>query len=98
MRRLKMREVAEMVGVSLSLFRRHLYGYEKSRLLVNFPEPCARGRRVLWLDIDIEKWLAAQSTYKPAETPVADPVLAPPLVQVKLSRPRGRPRKIVASL
>jgi len=89
MRRLNLKQVADKACVSVPLFRRHLYGYEKSPLLADFPAPCARGRRLLWLDADVDAWLAAQSTYKPAAQ-AAQPAPAEP-------RRPGRPRKIAAA-
>lgn len=94
MRRINLKQVADKVCVSVALFRRHHYGQEKSPLLAGFPPPCARGRRLLWLDADIDAWLAAQSTYKPSAAPIPAPAPAPVSAP---KRPRGRPRKLAAA-
>lgn len=83
--RIDMHAAAARAGVSYSTLRQHHYKQQISGLLTDFPAPCARGQKLLWLDTDIDAWMAAQSTY-PAPSASAPPVLA--------SKTRGRPRKI----
>jgi predicted DNA-binding transcriptional regulator AlpA len=90
MRRITIDEAARRASVSLSTLRKHVYGQRLSPLLLGFPEPCARGRRLLWLDVDIDAWLAAQSTF------VSDEVVPPVLHSFVVAKPKagpGRPRK-----
>lgn len=63
-------------GVSYSILRRHVYRQTLSPLLKGFPEPAARGRRVLWVLADLLDWLNDQRTYRKKETLPA-PVPAP---------------------
>lgn len=93
MRRITIEEAARRASVSVSTLRKHVYGQRPSPLLIGFPQPCARGRRLLWLDTDIDAWLASQSTFvpvagvRPADARRDDP---------PLGRSPGRPRKSVA--
>lgn len=88
MRRLNKHETAEKCGVSLSLLLKHVHKQASTTALAGLPEPCLRQPVLLWLDADLDAWLAAQSTVAPAPAPV--PV--PPPIPVK--RGRGRPRRV----
>jgi len=90
MRRVSILEAARRAGVSYSTFRKHIYGQKISALLIDFPLPCARGRKLLWLDTDIDRWLEAQSTYPRILLAAAGPdaQLSP-----CATKRAGRPRK-----
>lgn len=91
MERISIFDAARRAGVSYSTFRKHIYGQQISALLIDFPAPCARGRKLLWLDTDIDRWLAAQSTYPGVPSVGAAEAAVPlPVPQAKRS---GRPRK-----
>ena len=88
MRRLNKHETAAKCGVSLSLLLKHTHKQRLTAALDGMPEPVIRQPVMLWLDADLDAWLAAQSTVAPAPAPV--PV--PPPIPVK--RGRGRPRRM----
>jgi predicted DNA-binding transcriptional regulator AlpA len=92
MRRIVIAETARRAGVSLSVLRKHIYGQQLSPLLVDFPQPCARGRKLLWLDVDIDRWLEAQSTY-PRSTSPAEAARSAAETVVQVTNRPGRPRK-----
>lgn len=99
MQRVPILEAARRAGVSFSTFRKHIYGQRPSALLIGFPAPCARGRRLLWLDVDIDRWLAAQSTFlQDADIPSGQQtqdVAVHTKAVVCASKKPGRPRKAV---
>jgi hypothetical protein len=98
MKRVPISEAAALASVSLSVFRKHFYGQRLTPLLADFPAPCARGRKLLWLDADIERWLAAQSTFPAKSTRVAGELISCQSAALLPSRAPGRPRKSVRSL
>ena len=97
MKRINLKDAASLAGVSFSTFRKHIYEQKVSPLLVGFPTPCARGRRLLWLDEDIYRWLASQSTFpsecsKPLKLAEGDPHAEAEQPE-RLRRKAGRPTK-----
>ena len=88
LQRIDKSEAAALTGVALATLRKHIYGQQCSSLLKDFPEPCHRGRRLLWVKQDILDWLASQRTFvRPLPQAIEIPI--EPLVK----RPRGRPSK-----
>lgn len=94
LRRINKRELGELVGVSQSTLRKHLYYGDSGTLLKGLPAPATRGGsggkggRVLWVMQDVLDWLQAQRTFKPSDhTAPENRPDAPP------KRGRGRPRK-----
>lgn len=88
MRRLNKKEAAEKCGVSLSLLLKHVHKQVPSLALAGFPEPCLRQPILLWLDADIDAWLASQSTIAPTPEPT------PAILPEPAKRGRGRPRRV----
>ena len=88
MRRLNKHETAAKCGVSLSLLLKHTHKQRLTAALEGMPEPVIRQPVMLWLDADLDAWLASQSTVAPAPVPV--PVTPP----VPVKRGRGRPRRM----
>lgn len=89
MRRLNKQETADKCGVSLSSLLKHVHKQKHTLALAGLPEPCLRQPILLWLDADIDAWLASQSTIAP--TPVPEP--APQTPDQPIKRGRGRPRR-----
>lgn len=88
MRCIDIRVLAGKAGVCIGTVRKHVSGLRPTPLLDGLPEPIARGTKLLWLDSDIDSWLANQSTLT---TTTHAPVT---LDQAKpTKRGRGRPRK-----
>lgn len=87
MRRIDIRVLAGKAGVCVGTVRKHVSGLRTTPLLEGLPEPIARGTKLLWLDSDIDSWLANQSTLVPHTSEMLD--------QAKpTKRGRGRPRKL----
>lgn len=84
--RIDMRSVADLIGVSYAVVRKHVFNQSHSNLLLGLPPPAARGRKLLWVTQDIADWINSQRTFHLAAAAVSEP--APPP-----RRPRGRPAK-----
>ena len=88
MQRINIKQLAQKSCASVSSIRKHVAGIRPSPMLEGLPAPVCRGRKLLWLECDVDAWLAAQSS---APTPTPAPAPAEP------KRRRGRPRKITTA-
>lgn len=87
LRRIDLSAVAERSGVSLITARKHMHGIRLTSLLEGLPAPVCRNPKMLWLESDVDTWLANQSTLaQPAPPPEQQPADTP-------KRGPGRPRK-----
>ncbi len=86
-RRIDLPTVAEKAGISLVTARKHMHGVRLTPLLAGLPAPIFRSPKMLWLQADVDAWLANQSTLaQPALSPEQQPADTP-------RRGPGRPRK-----
>lgn len=91
MQRIDIHALAIKAGVCAGTVRKHISGLRPSSLLAGLPAPVARGTKLLWLDSDIDCWLADQSTLTTttnAPAPVTHQATKP------TKRGRGRPKKL----
>lgn len=86
MQRIDIRVLAYKAGVCVGTIRKHVSGLRHTPLLEGLPAPVARGTKLLWLDSDIEYWLASQTT-------THDQALVTQDQARPVKRGRGRPRK-----
>ncbi len=85
--RIDLRTVADKAGISLIPARKHMHNVRLTPLLAGLPPPIFRYPKMLWLQSDVDAWLANQSTLnKSAPPPEQQSADAP-------KRGRGRTRR-----
>lgn len=79
------KQLAALLKISLSSLYKHSSGIKRCELLNGMPEPAFRGGRTLWIQQDIDDWLASRRTFRP------DSAAPAPQPEPQPRRPRGRP-------
>lgn len=83
--------VAELLQVERLTVYRHAAGIRECKMLEGFPRPAisGRGKKMLWVDADVQDWISSLRTFRSTEP---TPAPAPEQVDPPRRGP-GRPRK-----